>query len=292
MTLRQMEFLLAVYENKSVSKAAEKLFVSQQAISKALRNLEEELKCQLLVHSSTGTTFTQYGIYVMEEFRIILRKTEYITAHINEMKKTPKEPLHVGMSYGMISALPADLLPSFSKDFPDIELIYTDYTDYELEKALSEGLCDIAITTGFRNESSFQMELLKREKCFLCIPKGHMYYGRTDLTMNDLRDQDFVMFSSKYLISLKFIRSCHYAGFEPKILQTSGDFNSLKELAAVTGTLFVVPEHTVHPDEIGFSYCPFPDSVYTWDIYFAIRPNKLFTEGMQMFYTEIKKRLD
>lgn len=287
MTLRQMEFFVTVCACGSISKASQQLLISQQGISKAIRELEQELNCELLSRGSGGIVLTKYGSYALEEFKFILRKTSFLSSHLETMKKTPGEVLRIGMAYGIISSLPATFLPDFTTKYPFIELVYSDFPDLKLENALGSGQCDVAVTTGLVNESLFDVELLYKEQVFLCVPSGHPFFGQNNIPMNQLCGQSFVMFSSDYQIARDFIGSCRHAGFEPKTTLISSDFNSLKELAGISKSLFIVPEHTVRDNDASFSYCPFPDPYFTWNVSFAVRKGKLLTEAILAFKSEL-----
>ena len=289
MTFRQIEFFTTVCKCKSISKASAVLRISQQGISKALLDLEAELGCQLLKRTSSGVTLTNYGTYVLQEFEIILRKKEYISSYVLQMKSTAREPLLVGMSFGVLSALPHNFLSDFITPHPYIELNYSDYTDITLENRLLKGECDLALIAGPVNCEGLQMEVIKAEKVYLCIPSRHPLYEAQEITLQGLAAYTFVMFSDQFYIQHHFWDSCRHAGFSPRVFLSSNDFNSLKELAFDTGNLFVVPEHTIPKKDSQFRYYPFPDPYFTWEITYATRKNKLMTEGMMAFYQSLKE---
>lgn len=289
MTLRQLHFFKTVCDFGSISLAAQHLRISQQGVSKAISELEKELDCKLFYRSNSGTTLTRYGSYLLQECSIILRKADYITSHIQQMKASPKEPLVVGISFGILSALPPETLSSFSNAYPDIELTYIDAPDYRLENEMKSGKCDAALTVGFNEFDQYTLEALKKERVFLCIPSSHPFYRAKEIRMEQLKDEKFVMFSTEFQVCHDFASSCMHAGFLPEVLFFSNDFNSLKELAHTTASLFIVPEHTVRTNDPHFSYLPFPDPYLNWVIYFATRKNRLMTESILAFYNHLKK---
>ena len=290
MTFRQIEFFIAVCEEGSFSKASSRLLISQQAISKAIRELEEELGVPLLKRTSGGVTLTNYGTYAHEECLRILQKKDYMVSHILQMKSAPKEPLVVGMSYGVIAALPPTFLEDFAKKYPQFQLEYEDHSDRRLVDIYRQEQYDLILTIGPLDRTDSNVELIKRERVFLCIPYTHPL-AKADpqfLTMEELKDYPFVMFDHHFNMGDNFRASCRHAGFEPKILLSSGDFNSLVELAVHTNSLFIVPEHTIRPMDAHLKYLPFPDPRFTWDILFATRKSKILTEGIVSFREFLK----
>ncbi len=70
----------------------------------------------------------------------------------------------------------------------------------------------------------------------------------------------------------------------------SSDFNSLKEIAQHNNLLFVVPGHTIRPDDARLRYEKFPDDRFTWDVNFVKKNNKVLTENMMAFYRYLKEQ--
>ncbi len=289
MTFRQLEFFITVVECKSINRASEMLNISQQAVSKSIRSLEEEMGCSLLLRTNGGVTLTNYGRYVLEEFKGILHKRDYTLSHVRKMTSSPQEPLLVGMSYGILGSLPPHFLTDFSTKHPGIKLTYSDYTDQEIVRRLYLGEEDLAVIAGpFQNED-LQLETVKKERIFLTIPREHELFSKSEIHMNDLARQHFVMFSSQFHIYHNFIAACRHAGFEPSIILMSNDFNSLREQCVHSCSLVIVPEHAIRFLYEKCRYVLFPDPFFTWDIMFATKKNRLPTEAVEEFYQHLKQ---
>lgn len=130
---------------------------------------------------------------------------------------------------------------------------------------------------------------LSEEATYLCIPQSHGLFEQENITMTDLFEESFAMFSSKFRIRQAFEQSCQKAGFIPHIAMCSSDFNSLKEIAIRNHLLFVVPSHTESPLEKSLRYVPFPDPSLCWEIYFVTKKTKMMSEPMEAFYTHLKE---
>ncbi len=288
MTFRQMELFLAVCEYESMNRAANAQFISQQGISKMIRELEEELGCPLFIRSKNGVTPTKSGTYLLGECRAMLEKRNFIAENLNQMEDLPVEIIHLGMAFGMISAMPFGLIQDFEKSHPYVRIEYSDHTDYYLERLLKRGEYDFCITSGVLDGDLIEAEKLTHEGIYLCIPRTHRLYQQENIRMEDLRDEPFAMFSNQFRIRHKFVDSCERAGFEPNIVISSSDFNSLKELAVNNNLLFTVPAHTENPEDSKIRYYPFPDETFQWSVYFTKKKSKVMTDAMMDFYRHIR----
>lgn len=291
MTFRQIEFYVTACQEGSFGKAAAKLLISQQSISKAVQELESELGVTLLERHASGLSFTSYGAFVYEEFLRILQEKSNLICLVQDMKAFPKESLTVGMSFGVISALPPTFLKDFERAFPYIQLNYEDHPDSELLRRFRNENYDFILTIGPVDSKDTLTELIHQEPVFLCIPKDHPLYSRSlPVTMEELRQYSFVMFDHQFRIRDNFFSACNHAGFEPDIYLSSGDFNSLLELCANTNNLFIVPQHTVRESRT-IRYEPFPDARLTWDVLFAIKKSKVFSPCISSFHSFLLESL-
>ncbi len=287
-----MELFMAVCENNSITKTSELLYVSQQGVSKMIRELEDELGCELLHRTTTGVFPTERGQYFFAECRTIIEKKNFICNNISNLQNFPQEIIQVGMAFGMIASLPHYLLHNFEKAYPHVRIEYSDRTDLNLETYLKRGEYDFCITAGIFDSDSINTEKFFDENIFLCIPKTHSLYSKKNITMDDLKDERFAMFSTQFHIRHNFESSCRKHGFEPNIEISSSDFNSLKEIAKSNNLLFTVPEHTINDDDAFLRYHPFPDSEFLWGVYFAKKKGKVLSENMEAFYRYVKQEIE
>ena len=291
MTFRQMEVFIEVCECKSINKASTVYHVSQQGISKIVRELEEDLGCQLLYRNINGVSPTKYGSYFLDECRIILERKRYMYSHISQIKDVPQETIFLGMAFGVISVMPYKLITDFENTHPHVNIEYSDHADFYLEELLKKDEYDFCITTGVIDADRFSAECLIQEHIYLCIPWTHELYRKKHIHLDDLNCQRYAMFNTQFHIRHNFVAACQNAGFNPIIDISSGDFNSLREIAQHNNLLFVVPAHTIRSDDSKLRYYKFPDDNFSWDVYFVKKKNKVLTENMLAFYRYIKQQL-
>lgn len=288
MTFRQMEVFIKICEEESINKAATSLIISQQGLSKMLRELEEELGCLLLERTQKGVKLTHCGRYFLGECRTIVEKKTFLTEHISHIKDFPQEVIHLGMCFGMIAVIHYKTLRSFQQQYPHIHIEYSDHVDFYLEHLFKKGEYDFCVTSGILDKDTMISELIRTEPVYLCVPVNHPLSYKKTVEMQDLKGESFAMFSTQFHIRHLFDFICQKAGFFPHIALSSNDFNSLKEVAKENNLLFIVPEHTINPDDHGLHYIPFPDPLLVWNIFFVRRKNKQLSESALTFYNYLK----
>lgn len=290
MTFRQMELFIAVCEEKSINRASEKYFVSQQGISKMMRDLEIELGCTLLNRTSYGVTPTKNGVFFLNECRSMLERKDNLCANITKIQDIPVETVYLGMAFGTIASIPYRLILDYEHNHDFVKIEYIDHPDLRLEELLKKGNYDFGISTGVFDTDEFVCDKVYSEDVYVCIPKTHELFTKNVLSLSDLDGQNFAMFNTEYNIRTNFMRVCKNLGVNHNIEISSGDFNSLKEIAKYNNLLFVVPEHTVSDDDSSLKYLKFPDDSFKWDIYFIQKKGKQLSDTAKDFYIYMKNQ--
>ncbi len=289
MTFRQMELFVLVCKHKNITKASEAGYVSQQGISKSICDLEKELGVSLLQRTQKGVMPTASGKYLLQECTAMLEKNQLLRERIQNIQNAPQEIIHMGLAFGVIAALPFDIMPTFEKRAINARIDYSDHTDLTLENALKKGDYDFILTTGVLDSDNLYVEKLKSEPVHLCIPKNHPLYNKENIKMADLEQYQFAMFTTQFFIRHNFATSCKKAGFKPDIKITSNDFNSLRDIAKINNLLLIVPSHTITIHDDGVRFCKYPDENFTWDVFFIKKESKQFSDNMTLFYNITKE---
>ncbi len=272
MTLRQIEFFMAVYESGSFSKAAYKLFVSQQTISKSIRELETELKSTLFVRTSTGVEANAFGKAVYEELKDIHERLRSLPAFIQKMASAARETVRVVFAYGAIAALTKGVIDRFQSQHPEIQLSFSDEPDSVVEEKVLSGEADFGVSVGPIDAGSFEFHLLKCERMYLCINRSHPLYTENSITMDMLKHYAFLNVSPLFKGYSNLANCCKHAGFDVQVSFTSNEIITLIEMAKNNQGLLTLPESKMDLRSEGFRCVAFPDSYYNYSLY-MIRPH-------------------
>lgn len=149
-TLRQLEYFVAVAERGSVSGGAEEARVSQSAMSSALADLERALGVTLLQRHRRGVTLAPGAAELLGRARALLELTDEFRNAAQESGSGLSGPLRVGCYTTLAPHMIGSNVRGFLEAHPAIELSFFEGSDLELVGALQEGRCEIAITYDYR----------------------------------------------------------------------------------------------------------------------------------------------
>ncbi len=141
--LNLYKFFCAVAEEKNISKASEKLFVSQPAVSFSIRELEKELNQQLFVRKSKGVELTAFGKILYSQIKDCVDKFDKIEQMAFRFSKLDQGILRIGACTSNINQILMEYLTEFAKKYPNVQIVMERDNDDRLLQRLTENSLDM-----------------------------------------------------------------------------------------------------------------------------------------------------
>ncbi|ACL75119.1 LysR family transcriptional regulator [Ruminiclostridium cellulolyticum] len=202
MTSQQLEYIIRLADEKSFSKASQKLLISQPALSQFVKNLETELNIQLFDRSTTPIKLTYAG----ELYVNAARKIQNILTELdNEL--TDLTVLNIGkLTIGTIPFRASCMLPksivAFRKKYPGIDIHIVENEEANLESFLTESRLDLCILSGSLHNKLLQTEILAQEQFYLAVPQDSPFNNGKEafrISANDIIYDSSSLFLAKSL---------------------------------------------------------------------------------------------
>lgn len=173
MQLRECEYILAIAEEGNMGKAAQRLYVSQPALSKMLTKLEESIGMPLFERQSSGMTPTRTGEAYIEGARRMLELNSQWEQEINSA--SGKHPsLYLGVPMLRLLPLTGYVLPRLAKQFPGLQVHYLITPQGKLLVDLLNNKCSLGIgIAGPKFSNILNCDMIGQEEFVLVVPKGH-----------------------------------------------------------------------------------------------------------------------
>jgi LysR family hydrogen peroxide-inducible transcriptional activator len=178
MELHQLEYLLAVAEEGSVTRAAAKLMLAQPSLSQQLRKLEHEVGQPLFDRLPRGVVLTEAGRRLVEHARRILAGVQDARRHVADARSGVEGPLIVGAIPTMAPFVIPRLAAAFLGDFSDVELALVEDVTHGLVERLERAEIDLALASSVEASRRVLVERVSTEPLWLLLPAGHRLAGR------------------------------------------------------------------------------------------------------------------
>ena len=184
MTEKDFLLLRALHETGNITKTAERLFITQSALSKRIMAIEEELNTEILIRSRQGIRFTPAGEEVYRSSAAAARELDAMRIRLDTIRDKVCGTLRAGVSVNYALYRLPDVLASYHKKYPDVRMHIKTGQSRDLYKNLSDGSIDIAVLRGDYPWDGMKFLLSQESVCIICSKEnkgkpltGYTYIG-------------------------------------------------------------------------------------------------------------------
>ena len=183
MEIHQLEQFKAIAESRTMREAADKLFISQPALSQNLKKLEAELGCTLFDRSHNQISITPYGEILLAHAHRILFDLKEVSAEIDALKQQDAQTIHIDSFYLPLSLF---VLPQVANTFPDLRFDASIVTSTVLAKRVIDGITDIAFLPRQFCPAHLAFRTIQEERLLLSLSPASPLVGRESIADEDL----------------------------------------------------------------------------------------------------------
>ncbi len=227
MEMKQLEYFQTVAELEHYTHAAERLSLSQPALSRSISNLEDELSVPLFDHEGRSVRLNQFGT-------ILLRRISAALHEIEEAKREIKDaldPEHGSISLGFLPTLGSHLVPelvsAFHEKHPYINFQLSQNASSIILNDLKNGSSDLCLSFPPVNERNFAWTKLLNEELYVAVPQHHQLAKHTSVALAEMENEPFILLKHGNGLRSSTERFCREAGFAPKIMFEGGDVTTV-----------------------------------------------------------------
>ena len=301
-----MEYIYEVYKEKSFSKAARKLFISQPSLSANVKRIEQKIGYPVFDRSTNPIQLTECGARYIGAVEEIIAVQNSFANYISDYGELRTGHLRLGGSNLFSSYVLPKLIGNFTERFPKVTIELVEETTANLEKFLGAGLLDIVVDNSRFNEAIFGMQLYRTEHLLLAVPrhlkeneglasyqlipngsgKGTKFQKGTKAVPLELfKEAPFLLLKQENDTRQRAIQICKEHGFSPKVvLELDQQVTSYNITCSGMGISFVsdtlIRRVPPHPDVI---YYKLDGDEVERDICFYWKQGKYMSRAMTEF---------
>lgn len=228
----QLEYFLCVANEKSYTKAAKKLYISQPALSKSIQTIEKELDVTLFKRDSRELVLTEDGEAVYRYADDILRYWDTRTAELMSQLKKSRGTLRFGLPPSVGNIFFSKVIHRYKSQFPQVDLQIFEGTSKEIETMVTEDEIDVGVVVEPYENPKMDLKTVYRSEVVLAVSPEHRLAGRETVDFIELKDEPMLLVSDGYMFHDQVIEHCRMAGFTPNITFRALQWDLLLEMAA------------------------------------------------------------
>lgn len=292
MDIKQISYFMAVAQEGSFSRAAEKLEVSQPTLSMAVKKLEEELGAELFYSFNRRQNLTDEGLRLKEGAAKLLEVYQETIENVKLSDYVGSGAVTLGLSPLFGACFFGDLIPSFSAAYPNIKINMLEDGANKIDELVEKGEVDLAVTLNTERTASFASCHFSTQRNMALLHKKHPLANAKSITVADLKEDSFAIFNQDFILNRQIMSACHAAGFRPKIALLSSQWDFMVELVSRNRAVSILPKPVLdkHPDP-NVVCVPLMDSMKYWDIVLAWNKQKYMSKSCRLFLDYVKENL-
>ncbi|MGY3862358.1 DNA-binding transcriptional regulator OxyR [Aeromonas lacus] len=263
MNLRDLEYLVALDEEKHFRKAAERCFVSQPTLSGQLRKLEDELGVILIERTSRKVLFTPAGDAMAQQARRVLKEVRELKSIGQHFSEPMSGEIHIGFIPTVGPYLLPRIIQALRESFPQLEFYLYEEQTQSLLKRLEEGELDCVILAEMAGMEGFGSIPLYHEPMWLAVPCQHPEASAKEVPLGHLKGKKLLMLEDGHCLRDQAMGFCFAGGIGEDQRFKGTSLETLRNMVAAGSGMTLIPRLAVPADrdEGGVSYRPVIDPV-------------------------------
>ena len=247
MDLRDLECFVVICEEKNFTAAAERLYISQPAISKTLNKLEEELGLRLINRNQKPIALTAEGEVLVKLAREILAQFQAAQATMAEFKNLKRGSFTIAVPPMTGAYFFPPLFAGFKKKHPSLDMQIIDGGSFaSLEAVRKEKINTGLIIFPLQEMVGVSSLPVTQQELVVCLPADHPLAGQPFLTLQQLETEPVVLYNEGFVLRSIILNSYAEAGLTPKIEISTNQFLTIKALVAKGAGISFLPAIAVN----------------------------------------------
>ena len=295
-TLRQLQYLTAVIDEKHFGRAAEKCHVTQSTLSAGIQDLEDLLEVGLLERTNRKVLTTPIGEEVADRARQILSLSDDLV----DLAQAEKNPLAGRIRIGVIPTISPFLLPrvlpKIRKQLPELEVLLIEDQSERLLVQVENGTIDVAILAFPFNTRNLNYRVISQEAFWVALPRQHSLSKYESLQPHQLQINELLLLAEGHCMREHAISACQLpASAQRRSVQATSLYTLIEMVASGLG-ITLIPQMAINSDMVRHAdICLRPlkqDSLAKREIGLVWRPSFRRTSTLEQLALSFAEAMD
>jgi DNA-binding transcriptional LysR family regulator len=270
--LKHLNSFIAVAEELSFVRAANRLHLSQPALSSQIKNLEDQLGVQLFFRNRRVVRLTDAGKIFLAEAAAVCERAARAAECVQRAARGQLGRLRIGFVSSAALEIVPDVVVAFRKKYPDVTLDLRNIRTADQIKELTGKSIDIGFVRMPLAHDQLKITVIHREPFVAIFPEGHPLARVRQFSLAKLRDEPFVVYGRRWAPGFfdSLMQMCNAAGFSPGIVQETGEMYTAVALVGAGVGVAILPRSVVLAQSRKVVVRPLPYSVGASKIAIAV----------------------
>ena len=289
MELRQLEYFQMASGLKNITRAAERLRVSQPNITVAIKKLEAELGIQLFDRSQKQLALTPEGAVFLNRIELALRNIQDAVLEVNDYKQLQKGTIKIGIPSMIGAYLFPKIFSSFQKQYSHLDIYLYEEGSMAIRELIERDELDFGIVIISNAAQSLQLLPMSTSQIAACVPENHPLAAKKSIGIQDLTDADLIMLKEGSFLRHLVLDKLKAANITPNIVLESNQIETIKGLVSSGVGLAFLLDFIVEGTP-GIKALPLDEPIFV-DVGLAWKKDRYISKAAQSFMDFCKNTL-
>ena len=255
MNMKQALYFKTIAQYGTITAAAKQLYISQPSLSQTLRQIEDEVGTPLFDRSTSPFHLTYAGERYLKAVEAMLDIETRLKEEIESIRRDDGARLRLGISITRAMQVLPDVIPIFTKAYPNVTIELTEAASASLEGLLQKGQIDLALAALEANEANIAYVLIEKESIGILAGKdsqlAQLVPSGTPISLEMVEKEAFVSLDTSHSSRIIQDRLFRRYNIRPMILLETSSLEVARRVALKSGACMVLPD--VYADEFVFN---------------------------------------
>ncbi|GAA0791308.1 LysR family transcriptional regulator [Faecalicatena orotica] len=218
MKIIQLEYFCAVSRYHSITQAAQKLYVTQPAISSAIRELEKEFSISLFTRTKNHMTLTKEGEVFYQKASELLNTINQTSSELLDLGRKVT-PIRIGIPPLLSTIFFPDMLIAFQKEYPDIPVELLEYGSIRAASLVQEDILDLALVNmNFYEIDKLNSYQILSDQIVFCVSFEHHLAKEKEVSIGMVKDEPLIMYNTDSVQNTTLNSLFESIGVKPNVI--------------------------------------------------------------------------
>ncbi|MBR7794967.1 LysR family transcriptional regulator [Agaribacter marinus] len=291
MEIKHLQYFIEVTRAGSFTQAATTLYITQPAISRIIKSLEEELGVSLFIRSRKQLSLTEAGRVLYEHAQNFVEQYQAMMLDLDQVQQLKKGHMRIGLPSITNSFFFSQLIASFHEEYPEITFQLDEDGSKRIEEKVLHDKLDFGVVVLPTTHDEFYHYSFIKEGLKVVVPSGHPLAVKQQVRLLDLKHESFIMFNKDFSLRDSIVTACEDAGFEPYIISETSQLDFMEEMVASNVGITLLPESTSTELTNDVKAIAVENPTIVWDLALIWKRDRQLPQVMEEFIRFAKEKL-
>jgi LysR family hydrogen peroxide-inducible transcriptional activator len=244
LSLRQLEYVVAVADTLGFHRAAERCHVSQPTLSAQVQQLEGVLGVRIFERGRRGVLLTRSGEEIVARARRVLEGAADVLSAASRARDPLKGTFRVGVIPTVAPYLLPEVTPALHARYPDLRLVFREEKTDLVTRELQEGKLDVNLVALEAELGAHESALVMHDPFVVALPHGHPLAARSRIAAADLENEEVLLLDDGHCFRTQALGLCAKTGAHEAELRATS-LGTLVQMVSTVGGITLLPELSV-----------------------------------------------